>query len=256
MDPIKTVEEYLRAVTIRGDLALFRGQPVDEPLLPKIFRNCGKEFPKDLESRLFWRFRRKAAAYVGVETETDLDWLAIAQHYGLPTRLLDWSSKPLSALWFAVSQKPKEGEWSPVVWIVDALQDDIVFRDRRQDRVGDIKTGDVLPDPFDVKQTLVVFPNHITGRIAAQDGCFTLHPDRDCFRHGQPTAFEENRRYVCRKKKIVVSPKHADALRRELNDLGVNEARLFPDMIGLCRHLAWDHGVRVEQLKRKAPPAQ
>jgi len=240
---VETVKQYLDEVTIRGDEAIFRGQPVDKPLLPKVFRNYEEPYQKDLELRLFHKFRRKAAAYVDFRWKSDLDCLSVAQHYGLPTRLLDWTSKPLPALWFAVSIDPETPELQPVVWIVKVHKQDIVPCDSgRNDKKARTRTAH--DKPFDVKRTWVVFPDHIDGRIASQDGCFTLHPDRNCFRDGLPTAFESNKRYGVSKgnmKKIMISASHVGRLRKELNDLGVNEAKLFPDTIGLCRHLAWDH---------------
>jgi hypothetical protein len=100
----------------------FRGEPTktETPLLPVLFRESGQHD----ENRLLQRFRQRALSLgtaVPHRDHTD-QWLFLARHVGLPTRLLDWTEGLMFALWFAVHdakgglRDPEEGG---TVWMLD-----------------------------------------------------------------------------------------------------------------------------------------
>jgi hypothetical protein len=83
------------------------------------------------------------------------------------------------------------------------------------------------PDPFKLKAVGKFIPNHITPRITAQAGLFTVHPDPR-----EPLALRDIDRWIipnaCR-----------EDLKRVLYKYGIHRATLFPDLDGLSRHIEW-----------------
>lgn len=234
-----SLHEYLAQldwIGARRDPVLFRGQGEILPLRPKIARsNSGfpgdTRHPEEREKGMLDAFKRQAVPFLKHEPANDWEWLALAQHHGMSTRLLDWSSNPLIALWFAVadlSADETKSECDAVVWgFVPGPADQQLW----DDPFGAYREGGVR----------VFSPTHVSQRIRAQAGFFTAHRPKPGVADYEP--LEEYKAETAQLHKMVIARDRRVQLRRDLNLLGVNEASIFPDMEGLCRHLSWLHSI-------------
>lgn len=166
------------------------------------------------EKELFRTFNKRAVPHLARKCETDWEWLALAQHHGLPTRLLDWSLNPLVAAYFAIE---KEHRGDSIIYALP---------------IGESLDLEKNPDPFEVDHFCRVYPPHVTPRIAAQTGIFTYHPN--------PTI-----PFQSPDLDIYVIPRgFRRSLKFILYRFGVTQAALFPGLDGLAEHIKW---LRVKQ---------
>lgn len=189
-------------------------------LVPKVGR---PPFAGKTDDRLmFERWKRHAIAYVQPSPSrlSERDWLAIAQHHGLATRLLDWTFNPMAAVFFSLV----DGNGK-----VDESRDSAVYAHYSRGDFVDM-TNEV--DPFAVAGIHRVAPGSVAPRIGRQGGIFTLHgpPDRGLEDH-LPTGDALQRLIIERacKKEFAV----------QLSHYGVNRMSMFPDLDRLSAHVNW-----------------
>lgn len=199
---------------------LFRGQSQDFPLIPKLGRLNFKDSMKDTESKMVEEFKRTSLSLTEIRPEDHWDVLALAQHHGLPTRLLDWSFSPLVAIWFAVENIPKNNNYG-VVWCMAPQKND--FRDTNY-----------FADPLDNKDTKIFVPRSISKRITSQSGAFTAHR---IVAGEKIHPLDTVKGFRDRLLKITIPAPSFSIIRKSLNQMGIHHGSIYPDIDGLCKHI-------------------
>lgn len=267
---IKRLEEL--TVAVRKDWASwdsetfpwFRGESANpqnyydkspSPLLPELYRY------KDgtcYENRLLQNFRMEAPIktplLIPPRGDTD-QWLFLARHVLLPTRLLDWTEGLLIALYFALHTRRK----GAVVWMLDPHRINLLSVTKKEadkeddpcaqldilkDNVrtltwyGETNMGKMnidgawTTDQRGVNLPVAVFPTNLHPRMSAQLSCFTVHGKKkdsllDLIPEDDPPLLY----------KYIIEPRVIDHLKKDLRCLGIRKSSLVPDLDGLALDL-------------------
>ncbi|MCX5671424.1 MAG: FRG domain-containing protein [Planctomycetota bacterium] len=165
--------------------------------------------------------------------DDDLAWTQVAQHYGLPTRLLDWTQNAAVALFFACSKDP-DADGLVVILNPIELNQNV---DSRAPRVFNPQKDAKIISPYfklggrvDArgKRTIAINPTWNTERIAMQQGAFTLHGSRK---------FELDRDQASSLLYVPILKEHKESLLNELERVGIGEMFIFPEPEHVCAHL-------------------
>lgn len=171
-----------------GRFLWFRGLPCSTyPLLPKIMREGrSAEEVFDREKRLLTRFRQRSIAYWPAGyPQSEWEHLFAMQHFGMPTRLLDWSENLFVAAHFALedSSHPHDGDCIPVVWCVDpvAWNRSTPVLSEFGEQIHVLTTADEDLEAYRAetskrrsKSPIAMFGAHNSARIVAQRGTFMV----------------------------------------------------------------------------------
>jgi hypothetical protein len=203
-------------------------------------------------------FKALSPTLLDEKPSNDWEWYYLMQHYGVPTRLIDWTETPLQALHFALIKSSKQ---NPCVWILDPIA--LNYSTQGIENIYVPKAFDIYPhidawlphrcrkhgepeifnDAFFKTNALpiAIYPSRSNARLFAQRGTFTVHGT-------EPIALENlnirNQAGISRLEKIEISKEHKTTLLEDLWSLGITMTTTFPEPASVAVDVKRMYGIK------------
>lgn len=204
----------------------------------------------ELEKKLISLFQQRSIPFHARTLSDGWELLFFMQHYGVPTRLLDWTESPLLALFFAVTSSLRHlnaagkpiFESDAAVWILDPIRWNkhavnlrtfegkvLAVDDSHLNAYGPSVDCNIMKD-----FPIAIYGAHNSYRIVAQRGVFVVFGKQT---HPMEVIFQDHNFPGNALKKLVIPkeklPHFYDAVRHH----GITDSVVFPDLDGLAREI-------------------
>jgi hypothetical protein len=244
---VTSIMQLIEETRLFGSAVFYRGHRRFEwELTPAIFRpTC-----KGDERSMLNDFRSRAPVrHANCPDEHDIcNWLTLAQHFGLQTRLLDWTLSPLVAAYFATEPSHEDDERAGAIWVLNATKlnevtgngPGIFCLSMANEQVQELVRPAFDDASASPRKVLAVSPTERDTRLFVQQSVFTIHGDAKSLVEWRteliPNEEEHQKLLVCG----FIPPSSKPQIRSDLERLGIHEAALFPDLGNLARYIARD----------------
>jgi hypothetical protein len=229
---VTSISDFVAKLDANGDpdqVLWFRGHArASWNLQPSVARNSAD--PVEAEWVAFKRFRQNAARFIQQENPSEWDWMFLMQHYGVKTRLLDWSENPLVALYFAVCEHMDEdghlwvllpAELNKKGGFASKLTNDLPCF-QMDDELDAYLTKSVRINYGAAQNPIAAIASRNSSRIVAQHGVFTV------FHSGfSPLEDIYDGQHLWRYR---IPKEHKERIKKELGLLQINKFTLFPEL--------------------------
>lgn len=252
--PLLTEQEFRPDLDRNRSSYLYRGMPnVDYKMFTSLSRNC-KKLQKDLEPAILENFAKYAVSEEPEIAQSVWRQMILGQHYGLPTRLLDWTHSALVGLHFAMTEENLEhmSEHDCAVWridmnemysllpssyqaIINRSQTTIFSVDMLDEAAGSLEQYDA-----DMKDgaMVIIEPPSMNDRIVNQYSFFSL----------VPMGMTDIEKFLDEKTpntvKYVIDKDLRWRVRDMLDQLNMSERIVYPGLGGLSKWIARHYYVK------------
>ncbi|MGA8808454.1 MAG: FRG domain-containing protein [Thermoanaerobaculia bacterium] len=253
--PIASLREFTEWVEARAVAAgqlWFRGTGrVNYELTPSLYRHpaiTAVQELVELEGHIITRFRERSLPYLERHVVDDWDYLFLMQHYGAPTRLLDWSENPYVGLFFALTSahrsaaNPNEYDFPAAVWVMQPVEwnkaalSHISYTGEVLSTTRDQLKGYATGGSFDMMNLypVAMYGAHNSRRIVAQRGVFTIFGKNTT---AMEAIYEQQAFPTESLHRLEIAAAVIPQLLESLLAIGFVDSVVYPDLDGLSREI-------------------
>ena len=250
---ISHVSEYVKFIEEnslkykRNQHFLFRGESKEEyDLLPSVFRRTSSDLGEEIylsknsERKILTEFMTEAASFVGnLSVDDTFRWVEYAQHFGVPTRLMDWTDNPLVALFFACSSNQNDDGrvyvlTRKMIWdSQDSFPYPVLFKPYYFDRRMQAQSSQFMVWGYK-KEKL----NELIKELEESG------KKKDIIQFADPSGVSID----CVEELVIltelqIKKENKACLQQELDSIGINYATLFPGLDGIGKSIEWRNNV-------------
>lgn len=235
---IEKLSEYISYIEeLPVEFTLSRGQFCNYPLLPGALRlddSKKRKYSRRTIRNFLEQFKLNAYQYMQSpwDIKNEVEWMLHAQHYGIPTRLLDFTTSHITSILFAIEKSfQNDIKEDAVVYFLNPIE--LNQKNKKQSAILNIK--DINNNEDDCDGPVAINGRKLNTRINAQKGMFVLFQDSD-----EPLEKTLDESIL---RKIEINQNEMMNILASLHSMGIGFTHIYPELDSVAKDILMEQDI-------------